>query len=327
MLKKITILSFLLFCVLAIFAQSPKSPHGVKFKIDCTTCHTTEGWNKMNEKGFNHNKTKFPLAGQHKMVGCKKCHPSLQFNDAKTECSSCHADIHQGTVGRDCGRCHNSHSWIIPNANVKQIHRQQGFVLLGAHATADCNRCHTSASKLRFDNMRTDCYACHQFNYQSAKRPNHKTVGFGTDCERCHNMAGREWTAKGRGFVHSSSFPLTGAHKAAECRTCHWDNYSAAEKEDLAKSNQCNSCHSLKNSDKARFPAHTTKYLKYDCGDCHNTTSWSSGVRFTQHDSWGRIYSGKHKGKWTKCTDCHNNDAAYVANCSKCHSFSSGKLP
>ena len=32
---------------------------------------------------FNHNKTNFPLKGQHKTVGCKECHPTLEFSNAK----------------------------------------------------------------------------------------------------------------------------------------------------------------------------------------------------------------------------------------------------
>jgi len=306
-----------LFRVSVMFSTTQKSPHGAELKINCTTCHKTDGWNRIKENGFNHNKTKFPLVGQHKSIDCKQCHSTLKFNEAKTECSSCHTDIHEGTVGKDCDRCHTPNSWIV--TNVRQIHQQQGFPLLGAHAAADCNRCHVSASSLRFENMRTECYSCHQQQYDMTVKPNHKTSGFGIDCQRCHNMVGQSWNSIGKGFDHGF-FPLAGAHNI-ECSSCHIDNDYKVK-----LSSECSSCHSPGPA-RDTYPAHDSKYQSYDCSACHNITSWSSGVRFVQHDSWGRIYSGKHKSEWSKCTDCHSNDAAYVANCRKCHSFSTGKLP
>ena len=321
-------LFLLIICVFGftgIYAENQKSPHGDKLKIECTVCHTTENWKKIKPNGFNHNKTKFPLVGQHKMVDCRKCHTSLNFSQAPTNCNACHTDIHQGTVGKDCARCHTTNSWIV--TKVRQMHQQAGFPLIGEHASADCNRCHANASIRRFDNIRSDCYSCHQFQYEATKKPNHKAIGFGTDCQRCHNMTGRSWNSIGNGFDHNMYMPLTGAHKTGDCTICHWDNYSQAEKADLSTKTDCKDCHSIKNADKARFPAHTTKYLKYSCGNCHNTTSWSSGVKFTLHDSWGAIYSGKHKGKWSSCFDCHSNDATYQATCTKCHRFSTGTLP
>lgn len=318
MIYRLFLLIIFGFGIISVHAESQKSPHGPELKIDCTTCHKTDGWQQIKENGFNHNKTKFPLVGQHKTVSCKQCHTTLKFNEAKTDCASCHTDIHEGTVGKDCARCHTPNSWIV--TNVRQIHQQQGFALIGSHATADCNRCHTSASTLRFNNIRSDCFACHQAQYDATTTPNHKLTGFGTDCAKCHNMVGRDWTANGKGFDHGF-FPLTGSHNVS-CESCHWDNFSPAENLSTA----CSSCHSPGPAN-TKYPAHTTKYKSFECNACHNTSSWAGGVNFKQHDSWGKIYSGEHKGEWSSCTDCHNNDAAYVANCSKCHHFSTGKLP
>jgi len=305
--------------ITSTFAEPRKSPHGDKFNIDCITCHTTDNWRKIKANGFNHNKTRFPLMGQHKTVNCRKCHTSLDFSKLRTECSSCHTDIHEGTVGRDCDRCHTSNSWIV--TNVKQIHRDAGFILAGAHATADCNRCHTSASTLRFDNIRTDCYACHKAKYDATTSPNHRSAGFDTDCARCHSMVGRNWLSNGSGFDHGF-FPLTGGHKI-DCIACHVDNNYTTK-----LSTDCASCHGLTGAQKAKYPAHTTKFASFDCSACHTIQAWDTGVKFKQHDSsFGRIYSGTHNGKWTACTDCHTNDANYAAKCSKCHRFDTGNLP
>jgi hypothetical protein len=317
MIYRLLFFLILFFGFSAIHAENQKSPHGPKLKIDCTTCHTTNGWKPIKENGYNHNKTKFPLLGQHKMVSCKQCHTTLKFNEASTECVSCHKDIHEGTVGDDCARCHNNNTWLIPN--VKKLHQQQGFAMLGSHATADCNRCHTTASNLKFENIRSDCYSCHQFEYESTQKPNHKKLGFGIECQQCHNMVGSNWNSIGKGFDHGF-FPLTGGHNI-ECSSCHWDNFS---KEENLQTN-CTSCHGVKNSNP--IPAHKSKFASFECNECHSINSWTSGIRFNQHDSWGKIYSGKHKGEWSQCIDCHNNNNEWVANCSKCHKFSTGTLP
>lgn len=299
--------------LMAVSVQAKKSPHGEKFSIDCTVCHVTENWHKI-KPGFDHNKTRFPLVGQHRMVGCRKCHISMEFSKAKTKCSECHTDVHQGTVGNDCERCHNTTSWIVPN--VKSIHQQVGFPLRGAHATADCRRCHTSPSTLRFDNIRTDCYACHKdkYNATAGKTYDHRVLGFDTDCAHCHNRSGMTWTSIGKGFNHSF-FPLTAGHNIS-CSECHING-------DYRKklSSDCTSCHSGKKGDAtASSPAHSTLFGRYSCGECHTTMTWTT-VKFKQHDAFFGIYSGNHRGKWTRCIDCHVNDTGYDAKntCNRCH--------
>src|ERR1035437_9463035 len=198
---KLILLVVTCFMFTCVRVNAAKSPHGESFNKECTLCHVTENWTKIKPDGFNHNKTGFPLIGQHNAVSCKKCHPTLVFEDKTPRaCVSCHNDIHEGTVGKDCGRCHTQNNWFVKN--IKQIHQQAGFALIGQHAAADCNRCHTSASLLRFNNIRTDCYSCHQYDYEMTMTPNHKTSGFGIDCQRCHNIAGQSWRWSGSGLDH-----------------------------------------------------------------------------------------------------------------------------
>lgn len=314
-MKRATLLIISLIIASSIFAI--KSPHGDKLKINCTVCHTTANWNTVKTNEFNHNKTRFPLVGQHKAVSCKKCHPTLVFDQAPTNCSSCHTDMHQGTVGNDCERCHTSNTWIV--TKVKQIHRESGFALVGAHATADCNRCHKSASTLRFDNISTDCFTCHKEKYYATagKQFDHQALGFDTDCARCHNMGGIDWSSNGKGFNHGF-FPLQGGHNLA-CDACHIDNDYKTP-----LSSECKSCHGVGNSNP--IPAHKTKFKEYDCNHCHTIQGWSAGVKFKEHDGRnGKIYSGNHKGKWSSCTDCHTNDTNFKADCRKCHNWDSSQ--
>ena len=291
-----------------------KSPHGEKFNLECTKCHTAENWKKIKTGGFDHSKTRFPLIGQHKSINCRSCHVSLVFTAAKKNCNQCHTDIHQGTAGKDCDRCHNNKSWIV--TNTRSLHQQAGFPLRGSHQTVDCNRCHTAKSTLIFQNMKTECFDCHKDKYYAtAGKPfDHKALGFDTECVRCHSNTGMDWNTIGKGFNHSF-FPKTGVHNVS-CDKCH---YSGDFRTRL--SSDCNSCHGSKNADaSATYPAHSSVFAKYTCTDCHKPLTWNT-VNFKQHDAIFPIYSGNHRGKWSYCTECHTNDAGWDAknSCKKCH--------
>ena len=295
-MSKILLIIISVFTVTSIFA---KSPHGEEFKIDCVNCHITSNWEQMNPRKFNHNKTKFPLVGQHNTVDCRKCHPTLEFAKAKMQCVDCHKDMHEGTVSRDCERCHLPKSWIV--SNVKQIHQQVGFALEGSHATADCGLCHKSASLLRFENIGTDCYSCHKDKYVGTfGSPNdHKKLGFGTDCFRCHNMTGHDWTSIGNGFEHGL-FPLTGGHKI-DCIKCHTTGEYGTK-----LSTSCVSCH-LAKYNATTNPNHVTAKFPTTCETCHTTTNWTTST--FDHSSYFPIKSGSHN---VSCTTCHTNASNYA---------------
>lgn len=296
----------ILFFIISLFVVTSvlaKSPHGEGFKMECANCHNTGDWKQLNTRSFNHNKTKFPLVGQHNSVECRKCHPTLVFDQAKTNCSECHKDMHGMTVGIDCGRCHTPKSWIV--SNVKQIHQQAGFTLAGVHASIDCNLCHKSASLLHFENIKTDCYSCHKANYDAT---NHKSDGFGTDCFNCHNMTGQSWSILGKGFEHGL-FPLTGGHNI-DCNLCH------VTKEYRTKlSTDCKNCHIAKYNATTN-PVHTLAGFSTDCQTCHTINNWTQST--FNHSSYFPL-TGNHN---VSCTTCHTNSANYkVFNCvtAGCH--------
>ena len=305
-------LIFFIFSVFLFLPLIAKTTHGDKFKIQCSVCHLTDKWNVIKPNGFNHKTTSFPLLGQHQQIDCKRCHASLVFSEVKSECNSCHADVHQGTVGRDCENCHNSSSWMINN--IKPIHQQSGFPLSGMHAATDCQRCHVSASNLRFNNMRTDCYSCHKPQYDAVANPNHVASNFSTDCLECHNASATSWGVFGKNF--HTTFPLNAGHNI-DCIKCH---ITGEYKTPL--STDCMSCHAGKlKVAKQKFAGHINKYSN-DCSLCHKPLDWNT-VRYELHASNFEIYSGFHKlgtpGSWNSCIDCHNNDVTYKANCQKCH--------
>ena len=62
---------------------------------DCTRCHVTDSW---FPSGFNHNRTAFPLEGQHAKITCSACHEVASENGeteviyklGKFKCIDCH---------------------------------------------------------------------------------------------------------------------------------------------------------------------------------------------------------------------------------------------
>ncbi|MDD4969235.1 MAG: hypothetical protein PHT07_07360 [Paludibacter sp.] len=291
-------------CVIFITSIFAESPHGKDFAIKCEVCHTTDNWTKIKMNGFDHDKTDFPLVGQHKTVYCRKCHVDLNFKNAKRDCSSCHKDVHELTLGRNCERCHTPSSWIVNN--IIQIHQQSRFPLVGAHAQIDCNLCHKSASLLRFDPMRSDCVDCHLKDYNATTNPNHVTSNFPKNCTQCHDQ--RVWTSAT--FDHNTTgFPLTGAHISVNCTSCHKNGFGPIP-------TTCVSCH-LANFNATTNPNHVTAKFSTDCQTCHNTIAWSPST-FNHNTATAFPLTGAHIG--VTCVSCHTNGYGPIpTTCVSCH--------
>jgi hypothetical protein len=311
------ILSLLIIGILLFIAgRLTDSPHGADFKISCSTCHSSNSWEL--DKGiysFDHNKTKFPLNGQHTAAGCRQCHVSLVFSEAKRECSQCHNDVHQATTGSDCARCHTPESWLVKN--VTDIHRMSRFPLLGAHRTADCGECHKSESLVRFDAIGVECINCHNDKYLATTSPNHAEAGFSMDCAACHPIDATQWA--GAGFNHNF-FRLSQAH-AIQCTDCHTNgSYSGLSAE-------CNSCHQSAYLS-ATTPDHVGSRFPVTCQLCHSLAPGWKPASYKQHDDASfPIYSGKHDGEWNTCADCHINSANYlVFSCIDCHEHNKSSM-
>ena len=300
-MRWLVLLTFYLIFITSAFAESP---HGKGFNIKCIVCHTTDNWRKIKMDGFNHDSTNFPLEGQHKTVYCRKCHEDLKFKNAKRECISCHKDVHEQTLGRNCERCHTNASWIV--SNIKQIHQQSRFPLIGSHNQVDCYQCHKSASRLRFDPMRSDCIDCHLTDFNNASNPSHAASNFSKDCSLCHNEI--NWQSST--FNHNASgFPLTGGHFGVACVKCHANGYTSTP-------TACVSCH-LTNYNATTNPNHITAKFSTDCQTCHNTTAWSPST-FNHNTATTFPLTGAHIG--LACTVCHTNGyGAIPTTCVSCH--------
>ncbi|MBK6998376.1 MAG: cytochrome c3 family protein [Lewinellaceae bacterium] len=302
-------------------------------KINCAACHTSAGWeieakfwqeidpekpqvskitgweNGLDTLRFHHNKTDFKLEGRHAIVDCRACHSSLVFSEANSDCISCHADIHQQTAGTDCARCHTSSNWLVDN--ITALHQENGFPLTGVHKSVSCEECHVTASTLQFNRIGNDCASCHLTDFNATTNPNHKQAGFSTDCLECHDPLKPGW---GTEKVNHDFFPLTKGHEISDCAKCHvGGDFSSTP-------TNCFACHQP-DFEGATNPNHVQANFPNDCAVCHTTDPDWMPAQYTQHDvEFFPIYSGKHKGQWSLCADCHTNPSNFAEfSCTTCH--------
>lgn len=287
-----------------------QSPHGASFATDCAQCHHPENWTYQQKKSnFSHDSTSFPLVGLHKGLECRSCHQTLEFKQVSTTCVGCHQDVHQLTVGQDCARCHTPQSWIVENITL--LHEQVSFPLMGVHANINCNDCHISESNVRFSPTGVNCIDCHRNDYISTKKPDHVKNNFSNDCSACHGLNGSGWNTE---IIDHSFFPLEQGHKINDCKACHLsDDFSIISAE-------CISCHQT-HFNNTSSPNHAAAGFTTECAQCHTLAPGWRPVTFQEHDAKHfPIYSGKHKGVWSDCVECHTNPGDFKTfSCIACH--------
>ncbi len=310
-------------CHLDDYASTQNPNHqSVGFDTECYVCHTTTpGWSPAYLDG-NEFHDFFPLTEGHDIQDCKACHKSDQYSDISSECVSCHlADYnsaqnpnHQAAnFSTDCIQCHTaSPTWNSSTIGGEDFH--DFFPLTDGHDIQDCTACHSAGT---YAGLSPECVTCHIKDYNSTQNPDHQSAGFSTDCTQCHTTS-PNWTPSsiGSGDFHDF-FPLTKGHNLQQCSLCHTTgNYADA-------SSECISCHQS-DFDNTRLPDHNLSNISTNCTTCHTTDLGWNPVRFTAHDNQHfPIYSGKHKGKWSSCTECHVDQSNYSTfSCIDCHEHS-----
>jgi hypothetical protein len=168
---------------------------------------------------FVHDRTGFPLTGQHARVTCRKCHAGDFEAAVSRSCSGCHRDVHGGYSGVHCDSCHDTEGWkshFDPDA-----HRRTNFPLQGRHALLACEQCHGDRRDRSFARPTVACWECHQADLQSAAASGVSHAQFPAypqlACLGCHGF----WRWSPATFSgHNACFPLTGPH-AVGCLQCH----------------------------------------------------------------------------------------------------------
>jgi hypothetical protein len=240
-----------------------------KDKGACESCHNVEGFAPSTYPTDLHQRTRFPLSGEHLAIPCRVCHAAQpipakspwRFRWANIErCESCHKDPHkkqfESSAPSGCSMCHSAGGW----RNVHFSHEQTRFPLRGKHLELACIQCHLITGSVSegkgipvADTVGTlpdapkrllrwkgpvDCTTCHpdvhrgQFVRKTANR-----------CESCHTTLAWDKLI----FSHeTTAFPLTGGHAQVACVKCHLvaDRGTVRERRVYSGTpTQCSDCH------------------------------------------------------------------------------------
>ena len=292
-------------------ATTAPAHRAVGFGTNCETCHSITAIRF--EGTFDHSTTGFVLVGAHAAQPCAACHTGNRFSNTAAQCVSCHQqDFRAATnpnhtgFSTDCASCHTMNLWQPATFD----HSKSAFPLTGAHQSVPCASCHKNN---QFAGTSTQCYSCHQADFTSANNPSH--TGFSTDCTTCHNVTAWQPAT----FDHSRTvFPLTGAHAAVPCASCHKNNQFAGTP------TACYSCHQADFTG-ANAPPHSG--FPTDCTTCHNVTAWQPAT--FDHSRTTFPLTGAHTT--VACASCHtnNNYTTVATTCYSCHSstFASATTP
>lgn len=228
--------------------------HKSKLRIRCDECHTTESWKSVDNRSFDHAKTRFVLRGRHSKLSCKSCHrtdnrrTTLEFE----HCTSCHRDVHldgfrsEKYTGR-CEQCHGEDSFI-PSTFGLEAHDQGPYPLTGAHRAVPCTFCHKrepGSEQITFRMNTEKCSSCHRDQHHGQFRRESGSTG----CESCHSTS--RWDSLD--FDHQkTAFPLDGRHVNVRCEACHpmvetSDGINYVQYTSLDRS--CQSCHAGKSDE------------------------------------------------------------------------------
>lgn len=296
-----------------------KNPHGKTFKTwACTECHSVT--TKWEESKFDHDKTEFPLTGEHKKALCSDCHKTKN-DKPKTTCSGCHGDPHKKRFEKvGCERCHDKGG----STQSRFDHQKNtNFALTGAHEQLGCRKCHRGAGPTKFEKFaNADCMSCH------AHEKAHNGQFKDKNCLECHVEGGN----KNLVFDHNkdSRFPLTGFHA------------------EMGQKRQCEKCHeggTYRNNKLACLDCHKDSHegqLGKDCQRCHKTDEHFKGMKFDHNLASFKLEGEHQKAECekchpqrrykledkTKCVDCHKDDDPHQeklgAECEKCHTPTKG---
>jgi cytochrome c7-like protein len=248
-------------------------PHRGRFPGACADCHNTSGFavrelRRGALRGFDHDRTGYPLRGAHVDVDCKACHSSgatKVMRPMHDQCSSCHLDAHGGQLSARadrgaCESCHRVTGWV-PSLLTVTEHAKYRLPLEGRHAQIACGACHGAraglpplpptpnlgSAQVAFKLRNVSCESCHANPHGDAYRPNvassaraagasaalQSMPGHAASCTACHDA--RAWRPSSVDIAAHSRYryPLEGAHRAVPCAGCHQPLRRAASRSTL----------------------------------------------------------------------------------------------
>ncbi len=293
------------------------NPHDRQFTDKaCTDCHDQVSWE--NAHDVDHERTRYPLTGRHRMVECVDCHDRGRGGNASESryrglrfdtCTACHRDPHERKMGADCESCHTTAGWErIANDRFEREfdHGVTRFSLEGRHADVQCAACHDPSavsSDIRLVFARAprgrayprpradDCLSCHVDYHDGV----FEAGADGPLCDRCHGQVG--WLPTSYDLARHNSgntFRLEGAHLATPCQACHAAEAIDAPPRFRVEHDRCAACH-------AADDPHEEQFGDQACDDCHGVDAF--GVTTFDHDQTRYPLDGRHRN--VTCSACH----------------------
>ncbi|HZO19434.1 MAG TPA: hypothetical protein VFB46_10655 [Gemmatimonadaceae bacterium] len=313
-------------------------PHKAPTMARCSSCHVTTGFRKLKRGAFDHDRTRFPLSGEHRTVACAECHagyPARINRPSFSTCATCHSDPHRGQAtlaGRavDCAGCHDVNGFSPSTFTVAQ-HQLTKYPLLGRHRTARCGDCHRAQPTAAGQTARgarviadlhpsfESCTSCHLDPHVAppAKQRRSGSGGSVSDdtCESCHTVNGFTPSTLTVASHEAYEFKLEGAHRTVPCAECHRELqrrdprrqvtllHEAARRRGLAPltfeaATSCTSCHQSPHGQ--QFASRRDRGA---CESCHSLDVFTPAERF-DHDRDSKFpLSPAHTR--VPCTSCH----------------------
>ncbi len=311
-------------------ASCHNDPHQGRLGNECASCHNTNGWRAVQSSKIDHDRTRFPLRGEHRTVACKGCHTEGQWLKVGSfdSCSSCHQDAHLGQFrgredGGSCESCHDEEGFSPAHFSIAD-HARSRFALTGAHLAVPCIFCHVElpaeeiarlveprwrspvtagqAAARRFRFAGLGCLDCHRDPHatgapKGAVSTPVKGAFTDADCLACHG----EESWREVSFDHSTTdFKLVGAHRTAGCTQCHASSQGEGEAVSLPFSGAettCEGCH-----EDPHWGQFVSAGEPQQCSECHSTEAWALTLFDHNRDS-SYMLEGAHTD--VACGGCH----------------------
>ena len=273
----------------------------------CESCHTAASF---KVPAFTHANQRYFFVGKHAVQPCSACHKpenaaypggrglAVRYKGL-TACASCHTDAHAGSMGSSCEGCHTPDGWVSAS---RAFHKTSRFTLEGRHLAVPCASCHIKGA---VKGTPTKCVDCHWVRRQDDPY----RTRLGADCETCHRPI--SWTAVTWNHGAATGTPLSPAHRALACDSCHTNRRFDAG------SPSCYSCHA-KQYQSTTQPSHLAAGFPTQCEACHKPSHTSFTQANFQHNAYFPL-SGTHAAQ--ACASCHRNSVykGTPRDCYGCH--------
>lgn len=279
---------------------------------------------------------------------CLSCHDAHQGRPDASACASCHRSEHAATVGRPaqhraCLSCHENHGPPLRGTRERcaSCHAQEVGVFAraaGAPAQHQCASCHVPHAFAAGRTAVTRCASCHS----NAVDGNASHRGACTSCHEQHGApVGRATDCRS---CHSAVRPAVAQHN--DCANCHRPHTPAARATET-----CRTCHAAAARTAASWPAGSPH--RGQCATCHrpHNETQRATCESCHAPQMSRTHTGGHancvgchaphrdrpagaQSWWSRCADCHQQQASAVsrstgthAQCSGCHQTPGPPLP